>query len=96
MTWKPIPPPLRRVVHTIDTWNKYNRRCEGRREHFLECTHTIVEKQSAGHPSWKRCKECLREGKTSPGKKEAPPVNVHRERHTRTNPNHQEGVSHEQ
>jgi hypothetical protein len=50
--------PLRKVIKTNETTNRYNRPGEGSRWHILECGHEIVTKQSAGFPSKKRCREC--------------------------------------
>lgn len=52
------PHPLKRVVNTQDTSNRYNRAGEGSRWHYLECGHSVVTKQSAGFAKRKRCREC--------------------------------------
>jgi hypothetical protein len=50
--------PLRRVVRTKFTINKYNRPGEGSVRHTLECGHEVIQKLSAGFPKRKRCREC--------------------------------------
>lgn len=50
--------PLRKVLKTVDTTNKYCRPGEGCRWHHLECGHQVITKQSAGFPARKRCRDC--------------------------------------
>lgn len=50
--------PLVRVINHRDLTCKYNRPGEGSREHFLECGHSVITKQSQGFAKRKRCREC--------------------------------------
>lgn len=40
----------RRAVRQEYSQNKYNQVGEGKTEHFLECGHSVLTKQSYGHP----------------------------------------------